>query len=1137
MSVVDRIRRYANVQLVVPDKEAADVYKVCEVTKQFFRSQGPSMVAWAAGRPLLHSYSCDGTPCRAKKYCFAEVAGRTLRRAGGDTAELLVQRTLLRAAKATGEVKTAAILSDPMPMTRGKKLPAQFSCCLRHWQSLRMLGHTGICVQHYCFDRGVHQGLVRLFRKKHGQLAAEASNHAVPDGAPLYDPALLEWIVDTPCANHDIHNAFKWSVMQCMSDAQLMTDTFIAIESLRNAYSHIQSVLSEWLLTAVKFVPPQIDRQAADAALWTALGVEPNELHTFLDLALRWDGTHLEVSNVHADSPDVWQRLVNVLLYVHKFKKFSTSRWCSVGQSCRTIVAALLLGLDDLASFVIKHPLKHNSYINGYKRLQGRAKHFCCLAALAAYPCDYLLGELLEDDRIVKNMTQLKEGVADEVKWLHSLPADVYETLGKLCGLSGGEFRSDTLAAIGTSVGFMNTQIWSAVSAGPWALAQGNIAENLEALKLKAAPPCSDSTSRNIWQLLREGCGIQYLVEGVSLLLDIGWSSATVEQQHASASVMRRAHPQLAVNMICARALLHTTIKLLSVDKDQRALERKQQRLSKLVHKRRACVGSRQLFFKLVVGRAKERKGIVEGDVGDALECKLTREEQVQYFKAASSGFKKLSQSHLEALSDEAHEVTENKNNTVAEEISCALAALELHTARQAEEQAAMGRPRLQFNSCLLSDEQKALMADLHKSNLFKLAHVAELRQVATHAPLPLTHQAMKDLEDVAIFKAPKCARPRWLSDLCWRRHMFNHTALVVIGEEGSPSFWKFLYAKQSPLTACFSPMERCATQLPAQALSSSGAAESALFDYWDYSFRYDPCVTVEAHDIVCSAECHLEVLWGLVDRGHCACLADGPTISFNYFIKDAPRRQAREKKTDNDESDSEVSQGEGLREELPWAGDKSIAEEFPWLFQEMIDENWRCAAAWEPPAKKAKRSAPEDREPDESTSSESEPEDTPLDDETIQAVFDDVEKLRAKWHADHDKYAADDFSGCILGNTWTKKKTGKSADNVLFQANSAEAVEWAELYNLHKSRRASIISYELSDATIICREWAKKMQYYYDIYKSSGDPGYTYTADDHNAYEPLPEFMALAARDNLPKTMPPAIRSVQKMRPRNLPF
>ena len=192
MSVVDRIRRYANVQLVVPDKEAADVYKVCEVTKQFFRSQGPSMVAWAAGRPLLHSYSCDGTPCRAKKYCFAEVAGRTLRRAGGDTAELLVQRTLLRAAKATGEVKTAAILSDPMPMTRGKKLPAQFSCCLRHWQSLRMLGHTGICVQHYCFDRGVHQGLVRLFRKKHGQLAAEASNHAVPDGAPLYDPALLE---------------------------------------------------------------------------------------------------------------------------------------------------------------------------------------------------------------------------------------------------------------------------------------------------------------------------------------------------------------------------------------------------------------------------------------------------------------------------------------------------------------------------------------------------------------------------------------------------------------------------------------------------------------------------------------------------------------------------------------------------------------------------------------------------------------------------------------------------------------------------------------------------------------------------------------------------------------------------------
>ena len=150
--------------------------------------------------------------------------------------------------------------------------------------------------------------------------------------------------------------------------------------------------------------------------------------------------------------------------------------------------------------------------------------------------------------------------------------------------------------------------------------------------------------------------------------------------------------------------------------------------------------------------------------------------------------------------------------------------------------------------------------------------------------------------------------------------------------------------------------------------------------------------------------------------------------------------------------------------------------------------------------------------------------------DSAIQDVFDDLEKLRERWHAEHDRYASDDFGGSILGTKWTFKKTGHPADNVLFQANSEDAVQWCDLYGLPRSKRATILVYDISDATVICREWAKKMQWYFDIYNLMGD-GYEYQPHDHTNYVPLPEFVALSEKACKPKGMAEAIRSVEKLR------
>ena len=165
--MVEKIRRYARVADNLSPADRTETSRLCELLKSFSAQQAAEMVRQARGSPVLASYSCDGTPTRAKQRIQSQPAGDGVTRSGGDTAELLVQRTMFRWSHASGEVRTAVKLSEPSPMTQGKTLPPTFALCLRHWETLRAMGHRGICVHQYTFDRALHAGLVRLFRKKH----------------------------------------------------------------------------------------------------------------------------------------------------------------------------------------------------------------------------------------------------------------------------------------------------------------------------------------------------------------------------------------------------------------------------------------------------------------------------------------------------------------------------------------------------------------------------------------------------------------------------------------------------------------------------------------------------------------------------------------------------------------------------------------------------------------------------------------------------------------------------------------------------------------------------------------------------------------------------------------------------------
>ena len=195
----------------------------------------------------------------------------------------LVQQLYLRYTDGAGQGRTAVILRDPLPLHKGKGAWPLFSAGVEFLPKLCDLGHSGISIYHFAFDRALHDSLVRHFKEHFSFWARHTqspSSTVVAGGTPT---PLLQWVLGTGCACHDTHNAFKWGMHQQFQNLELLKELYIAIESIRNSYGLLVRYMPKWLLQKLKFVECS-DHASGLGPLWTALGVDSATVGTMLDL-------------------------------------------------------------------------------------------------------------------------------------------------------------------------------------------------------------------------------------------------------------------------------------------------------------------------------------------------------------------------------------------------------------------------------------------------------------------------------------------------------------------------------------------------------------------------------------------------------------------------------------------------------------------------------------------------------------------------------------------------------------------------------------------------------------------------------------------------------------------------------------
>ena len=354
-SLRDIAQGLSKASVVLSKTAVAQVMKLCEILKVHLRRKAATLIAKSSGRPVLYSYSCDGTPMRASVRISSEAFAphTTQDRRGKHCVEFLLQRGWYKTFGSSGEAELVPILGDPRPMTHGKSIWHFFAAAREFAPLLQEMGHTGVSISHCTFDRGIFSGLARRLAQRselhhQQQQATNATHFAV-------SPRLLDWQVATGCAMHDAHNGLKWALSASLPSADIIRDLHIVVESLGNYVSELSSHLHAFVRESVAFDNRPYDRDMV-YEFWVALGIGTDVLEVLVDLNPWFSGSRLWVASTWEDHEHLTETLTRVCLYLLKLKRFTESRWCTAGSSCRALVGCLAIGLDQLVAVCRRDP-------------------------------------------------------------------------------------------------------------------------------------------------------------------------------------------------------------------------------------------------------------------------------------------------------------------------------------------------------------------------------------------------------------------------------------------------------------------------------------------------------------------------------------------------------------------------------------------------------------------------------------------------------------------------------------------------------------------------------------------------------------------------------------------------------------
>lgn len=281
----------------------------------------------------------------------------------------------------------------------------------------------------------------------------------------------------------------------------VLKELYIMLESLRNGFAFSHEHAQPWLVSVARFDEAGFDPDLV-SEFWQALGVEADMIELFAAINPRWTGEALYISRKRANGDNLMEKVAGVLLYLLRFRKFTASRWTTIGSGCRSLAVVLSIGLEASVDFVRRRPGVSSFHLGGFRRLTSEVKLVVAVGALSGHVPDAVLAVPLEDDRVLRQAWSHKHVMSEEIDRLIGLSLQFFRRLGQGPGISSSAIRSDTLRSAFVAAAYVEPLGgWSSATAMPtWRTCSPT-------MRFRSRPPARSrlswrraSTARPLWQ-------------------------------------------------------------------------------------------------------------------------------------------------------------------------------------------------------------------------------------------------------------------------------------------------------------------------------------------------------------------------------------------------------------------------------------------------------------------------------------------------------------------------------------------------------------------------------------------------------------------------------------------------------------
>ena len=321
-------------------------------------------------------------------------------------------------------------------------------------------------------------------------------------------------------------------------------------------------------------------------SFWTLLGVKADLLQEFGRLNPRWRDGLLYISE-RFKTDDIFERIACLVTSTWSFRPFTKSRWLTIGIATRSLVAAQLLGFDEIVRLARadKHASEH--WLHHYDRFNVLERRYCILCALASAPSDGQMEELMLDDRVALRLPELQQRLTSDLEDLDSISDHhwkrMVETLGGQPEEHWFNVRSDALEIAQIASSHFADWCLDVALKPPWSLCRGDPIANLRELAESDEDGDLDvGCSFKLVELFRLGYSHIDLISIIVLIGNFHWTSISVEQLHASLGVIHRYHNLYSAEMVVHRAFIHACRAFLAQPPHVRKTERLQKSLDRL---------------------------------------------------------------------------------------------------------------------------------------------------------------------------------------------------------------------------------------------------------------------------------------------------------------------------------------------------------------------------------------------------------------------------------------------------------------------------------------------------------------------------------------------------------------------------